>query len=560
MRKYVVFGIIFIICCVSIICAFAFSNLTENQKTPRQIQIIPADANLAQNWFDEYITQLQEPAELQLPLKEQWKFKAPTGMNAGSMRAAVSQKYVFISYSQIDPNADLKKIREQQKEGKNVKLPMKHFVECYDVGTGNKLWINPYISGRMAVIPGYLLVLFSGSNGLSIAVLDYKQGNIIKTFLYKVDSTLKYTLKDVPENSTFTEIWASGTRKDMLGSLYSGKSPVHLNINKWTDEDAKLILDIFSFGGDVDYIMKHGAIKGQFFFPNANNAVIIETKRKILYKSIFDDKIYWKQICTAGTRNTLLWKPPYIGIFSSTRSVTAYSIENGKPEWIYEFPALNPSGGPTYKFASLKDGILLITEPLTGINEKSKNLWAIKLDPSGKELFKQELTMKSLYQNLAILNSFLVLWTESELICYGHTDNLPELNQVKEKTTLSEEQRIQEIERLHKEYNETLSSYERRFICQKLGKLNDKTMIERLINDFESAKANESSDYVESFGFLNDRRAMNILIPLLKDDSFSVREKAKVSLQRLTGMGSIELTAAEDWQNWWIDHQHLYIN
>ena len=304
--------------------------------------------------------------------------------------------------------------------------------------------------------------------------------------------------------------------------------------------------------------MRYGAIENYFMFPNSKDAVIITTKGKLLYKSILDDKTKWQQICTAGTRNNILWKPPYIVIFSSTQSVTAYSIESGYPEWIYEFPALNPSGGPTYKFASLKDGILLLTEPLTGIRE-SKNLWAIKLNPDGKELFKQELTMKSQYQDMDISKGYLVLWTKSELVCYGPTDTLPESQQVTEKTPITEEQRKQEIEKLHKEYNDTLSSYERRFICQKLGNLNDKTMLERVNSDFESAKDNERFDYADSFGLLNDRRAIDILIPLLKNESFAVREKTKVSLHRLTGIGEIELITVEDWQNWWIDHRHLYM-
>ena len=553
MKKLTIILIIFVICSVSILSMFAFSNLEDNQQTSQQIEIIPTDANLSQNWFDEYITQLQEPAELQLPLKEQWKINTSPKLNA-----AVWQKYVYTSYSQIDPNADLKKIREQQKEGKNVKLPMKHFVECYDIETGNKIWVNKYISGRMAVIPGYLLVLFSSSEGNKIAVLDYKQGNIIKTFPCKVDMNLKYTLQDVPATSTFTEVWASGIRKDMLGSIYTGKSSVPLDINKWSDKDAHLILDIFSFGGDTDYIMRHGAINGYFLFPNANDAVISNTERQLIYKSISENRIYWKLISTVGTRDTLLWNPPYITVFSSTRSVTAYNVENGNPAWIYEFPALNPSGGPTYKFASLKDGILLITEPLTGIKD-SKNLWAIKLDPDGKELLKQELTMKSLYQNLAISNGFLVLWTESELICYGPTDSLPESQQVAETTVFTEEQRKQEIDKLHKEYEETTSSYERRFICQKLGKLNDKTMLERVIIDFENANENQKYDYVDSFGFLNDRRAIDILIPLLKDESLAVRTHTKTSLQHLTGMGLTDLIAADDWQEWWIEHKHLYM-
>ena len=258
--------------------------------------------------------------------------------------------------------------------------------------------------------------------------------------------------------------------------------------------------------------------------------------------------------------NAAVWEKYVFISYSNTKSVTAYNIENGKPEWIYEFPALNPSGGPTYKFASLKDGILLITEPLTGINEKSKNLWAVKLDPSGKELFKQELTMKSLYQNLAISSGFLVLWTENELVCYDPSDTFSESQQEIEKATLTEEQRKKEIEKLHKEYEDLGTfSFNRIQVCAKLIKLNDETIYERVIENFENAQENQRADYVSMLGIMNNRHAIDILIPLLDDKSLAVRNNAKVALRRLTGMNSVDLISSKDWQEWWIVHRHIYI-
>jgi hypothetical protein len=527
------------------------SNINDSKQPP---EISYTNAVLSEGWFDQYITELQEPANLQLPLKELWRINVPPLMNA-----AVWQEFVFISYSKPDPNVNINQLIQQQKTtGKPQRIPMQHFTECYEIATGQRLWSVSNISGRFVVIPRYLLVLCSNEKGFNIAALDYKKGNIIKIFPYPIDANSTINkIRSIGVSSNYTEKWASDVRYGTLKSIYSGKSPVPLDINKWTQDDAHMILDIFS-SGDTEYIMRHGSLKGSFLFPNIDYAVIRKPDHKLIYKSLSKDEIYWQQICTAGTLDSLLWNPPYVVIFSSRTSVTAYSIENGHPEWIYEFPASILNGGPVYRLASLTDGILLLTEPLTGIKE-SKNLWIIKLDPNGNELSKQELTVKSLYQKLTISNGYLVLWSNSEIVCYGHAEDNQTSQKFVELTDSTEEQRQLEIKKLHDEY-EKRSFYERRFVCEKLGKLKDKSMLERVIADFNNAVGeNPRSDYVDALGLLNDRRAIDVLIPLLDDKSFSVRNKVRVSLQRLTGLDFADLIGSTDWKQWWKTHKHLYM-
>jgi len=371
----------------------------------------------------------------------------------------------------------------------------------------------------------------------------------------------------------FAEIWALDVRQQLLPRVFSeAAAPVPLDMAEWTPGDVRFLMEILRTSGDSEYLMHYGALNGNFLFPDRENVFVVGTTHNLTYRSALEEHIHWRQVCTAGTRNSLLWRPPYVAVFSSPTAVTAYRIEDGRPAWIYEFPADTSNGGPVYRFASLTDGILLLTEPLVGLSEseygsrlrrepqkppqRSEHLWLTKLDPEGKRLYQQELTMASSYQQFAVSEGCLVLWTHNQLVCYGPTDATPRTVPHDQRPALDDEQRRLEIERLHAEYTQLGPPGGKKLAtCIELGWLHDRSMLDIVLADLQKASENSRTDYVNMLGLLGDRRAIDSLIPLLKDESWSVRTNATLSLTRLTGVSDLSLT---EWEPWWNTHKHLY--
>jgi hypothetical protein len=530
---------------------------------------------LPKNWFAEEVAEMQKPAELRTPVGERWRFSP----KAAPVNVTVWRQFVFTSYAKLDPSVDVSKLIERQKAGDYTPPKVQYATECRDIETGNVLWSNTEVSGRFVALPGYLLMLFSTTPlKMELVLLESKQGHIVQRFPFakNADDEMATSKKLRESPLDFAEAWALDTRQGLLRSLFSGESPVPLDTAHWTPEDARLVLDVFS-SGDVEYLIRQGAVNGSFLFPNAEDVVLLNTTRHLMYRASSGDRIHWRYICTAGSRRMLLWQSPYVLVFSTATAVTAYRINDGSPAWMYEFQADYSSGGTSNRFASLTDGILLLTGPLHGLSEneylslsrpeqealrpkRSPYLWLTKLDFNGKRLFQQELTMKPMYQKLALSRGFLVLWTEDTLVCYGATEATPTTTPSDGLPPLDEQQRRQEISRLHAEYQK-LDSFtgNQVAVCGKLGLLHDRSMLDIVLADFEKA-ANDPMrrpDYVSMLGALNDRRAIDRLIPFVKDESFTVRRNAEVSLRRLTGLGPTALFPP-DWEEWWNRHKALF--
>ncbi len=541
---------------------------------------------LPEGWLAEYVAQRQAPAQFQAPVGERWRFTKPSGPITAYPYpcVAVSGPFVFLGYATHDPSEDLAQWQEQRKAGSTEPPKMLYTTECRDIASGAVLWSVDGLAGGMTVLPGYLLMTCPGKNGLELAILDTNKRKIVRRIPYDTNME-EAAQRSMEENRRFkqleaqnpsvdfAEIWALDVRQRLLPCIFSdAAAPVSLDMAEWTPGDMRLLMDILRTAGDSVHLMQYGALKGNLLFPDRENVFVIGTTHNLTYRSSLEERIHWRQICTAGTRDDLLWRPPYVAVFSSPTAVTAYRIEDGHPAWMYEFPADTSNGGPVYRFASLTDGILLLTEPLVGLSDseygsrlrrepqnppkRSKYLWLTKLDPEGKRLYQQELTMKSSYQKFAISEGCLLLWTHNELVCYGPTDETPRTVPPDQKPAMAEEQRQLEIERLHAEYDKfDPGIYERRRVCHELGRLKDRSMLQRVLADLGQADERGKDIYVEALGFLNDRRAIDSLISLLKDESWSVRTKVTLSLTRLTGVGDLFPT---EWEPWWNAHKYLY--
>jgi hypothetical protein len=526
---------------------------------------------LPKNWFADEVTEMQKPGELRTPVGERWRFNAAPLVNP-----VVWRQFVFISYAKLDPSVDVNELMKRQKAGDSTPPKMQHVTQCRDIETGNVLWSNTEISGGLIALPGYLLVLCSGEKPLTMEriLLETKQGHIVKRFPYVMDPNAdREDVRKLRESPLeFAEARALDIRQRLLRQVFSGESPVPLDIAQWTPDDARLVMDALT----CSYVMRQGAAHQWCLFPNADRVVLLTTDFHLMYRDSSGGGAYWRAFFPGANRWELLWQPPYIVAFSTATSVTAYRIEDGSPAWMYEFQADYSSGGTANRFASLADGILLLTEPLHGMSEndflslsqpeqeslrpkKSPHLWLTKLDSNGRRLFQQELTQKPPHYGFTLSKGFLLLSTDDALVCYGPSSASPVTAPSDVLTPISEEQRRQEINRLHAEYGNQRSSFERRQICSKLGAMKDRSMLEIVLADLGKAASNENAkaDYAAMLGSLNDRRAIDKLIPLLRDESSSVRQNASVSVQRLTGLGPTMLFSPE-LEEWWNRHKALY--
>jgi hypothetical protein len=524
---------------------------------------------LPDGWLAERVAEMQRPAELQVPLGERWRFEP----NAVPIHAAVWRQFVYVSYAKLDPSVNVSRLIEQQKAGRQIRPKMQHVTECRDIDTGNVLWSNTEVSGGIIALPGYLLLhrLTGRQLEQELVVLESAQGRVVKRFLYSVETTPDYErirrLRESPLE--FAEARALDVWRRELQPLLSETSPVPPDMAQWTSDDAKIAWERLS----CPYLMRYGQSNDRYLYPNAEDVVFLSTTRQLVRRSASEDRVYWRHISSTGSRQRLLWQPPYILAFSAPTAVTAYRIDDGSPAWTYEFPADTLNGGPVHRFASLADGILLLSEPLRGLSEtayqslprperealrgkQSQHLWLTKLDFNGNRLFQQELTMKSNYQEFVISQGHLLLCTHDTLVCYGPTDATPRTEPPDTLPPLTEEQRQLEIERLHAEYDKfDPGIFERIRICHELGRLRDRSMLERVLADLAQADAHKDI-YIKALGVLSDRRAIDTLIRLLKQESPLLQFAIRESLERLT---SIRGLSSQDWEEWWQIHRSLYL-
>jgi hypothetical protein len=106
------------------------------------------DYKLPQDWFPKHISDRQDPAELELPLKELWRFGGFSKTMPFVLGVEAYDDLVFLSYSIPDPNSDPKSARKRAKS----------IVACKQLRTGETVWSVADIGGRLACIPGHLLV------------------------------------------------------------------------------------------------------------------------------------------------------------------------------------------------------------------------------------------------------------------------------------------------------------------------------------------------------------------------------------------------------------------
>jgi hypothetical protein len=102
------------------------------------------DYKLPQDWFPKHISDRQDPAELELPLKELWRFGGFSKTMPFVLGVEAYDDLVFLSYSIPDPNSDPKSARKRAKS----------IVACKQLRTGETVWSVADIGGRLACIPG----------------------------------------------------------------------------------------------------------------------------------------------------------------------------------------------------------------------------------------------------------------------------------------------------------------------------------------------------------------------------------------------------------------------
>jgi hypothetical protein len=337
--------------------------------------------------------------------------------------------------------------------------------------------------------------------------------------------------------------------------------PISANVDEWTYEETDSLLNLVT----CRYLPDNGMGQNVLIASQKDLFHLNGGKHVLSRYDPSTDKVCWETIVTSGNRAILLWHPPFIILFSQGNAITAYDIETGRPSWRYEWPR----GDETYSrsMRALKDGILLFTDPLikreptmakdpkTGITYIAKSnryLWLTKLDMNGQRVFEQELDLEADYCQCYMSSGYIIISKQGLTVCYG-PDEKADITASPRRTSLSQEDK-EKIKALHDRYENDVS-YKRVSICAELGKLGDKTMFEIVLAGLRKANPISRDMYIKMLGFLQDKRAIPVLIELLNEQEFRIKMSARDALRIL--LPGIWLTD-EQWQKWWEVHKHLF--
>jgi hypothetical protein len=596
------------------------------------------DPQLKPDWFARNVAELSAPGVLDGPVQEKWRVEATSVIVRGD-RAVIATRQRLVAATNVGQiqtkpaNADefFRKLLVAQESGTVHALECRELqsgrivwrTECgrgSDARPGAPVWFDKYILlgfAQLAALSGERAKPISGSGPArawplslpsTLRLIDAATGHVIREFAApEVERPTTRPFRPTPPlGASPREFVKRAVLADdgLLTKTYlnpGGPSiAVPLDIAKWSHADADLVWRalrqplIPRCGAVVGTLPTLASPGGDVFWHDGLRSLLCRTRL------LGDGATVWETPFLNSQLGGTVWKPPLLIVFSGTAALVGYDLETGHPTWTYEWPDIQQETY-TKAIASLTDSLLLLTNPQVprpytlrqfqgkyNITDPNTRSCLIKLDPQGKLLFRQELSVLLQYGGMAVGRNALVAWSGGG----GGTDRIGEGPVVCFAPVGSEHHGIGARPEDSSKIHDLIGTYEkadvqgRLAICTDLARLGDTSIAGRVLADLEAAGTRleaqvasgavlplirpgerdrhrerllqtadkERMFYVRALGVLKDPRTIAKLLPLIKFDY--LRPEVRIAILAITDGEPLKDEAYRTWRDQRIAELH----